>query len=274
MSWSELPTNLRTVLGAALLLVIGVAVASFTLSFIALREVAANQVTGWGRNAWIFPLCVDAALLASEVVLVGVSMVKGVNRAVPFTFMVAFGALTVWFNVARVPADWRLVTAVPPVAGIFMTLLIAFLVKVLALALGKPMQYHAPTAQAGYLAPPQTTVVQLPDGSYGMPGSPFPGYGAGTFPPQGAFGQIPSAPQQGNPQNGHGELSESTKRAAVEMYLSRLTPEQLGVATGSSIVVALAAQGVPLDETYAGRILGEWRVSHKATSGTTVRRKK
>jgi hypothetical protein len=115
MSWSELPTNLRTVLGAALLLVIGVAVASFTLSFIALREVA-------------------SALLASEVVLVGVSMIKGVNRAVPFVFMVLFGALTVWFNVARVPADWRLVTAVPPVAGIFMTLLIAFLVKVLALA--------------------------------------------------------------------------------------------------------------------------------------------
>jgi hypothetical protein len=147
-------------------------------------------------------------------------------------------------------------------------------VKVLALALGKPMQYHAPTAQAGYLAPLQTTVVQLPDGSYGMPGSPFPGYGAGTFPPQGPFGQIPSAPQQGNPQNGRGQLSESTKRAAVEMHLSRLTPAQLGVATGSSIVVALAAQGVPLDETYAGRILGEWRVSHKATTGTTVRRKK
>jgi hypothetical protein len=274
LSWSELPTNLRTVLGAALLLVIGVAVASFTLSFIALREVASAPVTGWGRNAWIFPLCVDAALLASEVVLVGVSMIKGVNRAVPFTFMVLFGALTVWFNVARVPADWRLVTAVPPVAGIFMTLLIAFLMKVLALALGKPMQYHAPTAQVAHLAPPQTTVVQLPDGSYGVPGSPFPGYGAGTFPPQGAFGQMPSAPQQGNPQNGHGELSESTKRAAVEMYLSRLTPEQVGVATGSSIVVALAAQGVPLDETYAGRILGEWRVSHKATTGTTVRRKK
>src|SRR6266496_5771212 len=220
MSWSELPTNLRTVLGAALLLVIGVAVASFSLSFIALREVASNSVTGWGRNAWIFPLCVDMALLASEVVLVGVSMIKGVNRAVPFVFMVLFGALTVWFNVARVPADWRLVTAVPPVAGIFMTLLIAYLVKVLALALGKPMQYHAPTAQAGYLAPPQTTVVQLPDGSYGVPGSPFPGYRAGTFPPQGAFGQMPSPPGAGNPQIGQAEIDDATKRRAVEMYLS------------------------------------------------------
>src|SRR6266536_1400537 len=221
MSWSELPTNLRTVLGAALLLVIGVAVASFTLSFIALREVAAAPVTGWGRNAWIFPLCVDAALLASEVVLVGVSMIKGVNRAVPFVFMVLFGALTVWFNVARVPADWRLVTAVPPVAGIFMTLLLSFLLKVLALATGKTMVYEAPPPQAGY-------------------------------------------------------LSESTKRAAVEMHLSRLTPEQLGVATGSSIVVALAGQGMPIEESYAGRILGEWRASHKSSNGarTTVRRKR
>src|SRR6266699_430498 len=171
MSWSELPTNLRTVLGAALLLVIGVAVASFTLSFIALREVASAPVTGWGRNAWIFPLCVDAALLASEVVLVGVSMIKGVNRAVPFVFMVLFGALTVWFNVERVPAQWRLVTGVPPVAGIFMTLLIAFLVKVLALALGKPMVYEAPPPpQMASLGALQSTLVRLPDGSYGVPG--------------------------------------------------------------------------------------------------------
>ncbi len=277
MSWSELPTNLRTVLGAALLLVIGVAIASFTLSFIALREVASAPVTGWGRNAWIFPLCVDAALLASEVVLVGVSMIKGVNRAVPFTFMVLFGALTVWFNVARVPADWRLVTAVPPVAGIFMTLLIAFLLKVLALALGKPMQYHAPTAQAGYLAPPQTTVVQLPDGSYGVPGSPFPGYGAGTFPPQGAFGQMPSSGGVRNPQIEPAEISEATKRRAVEMYLSGLTADQLGVATASSIVVALAEQGMPIGESYAGRILTDYKAAaQKSANGarTSVRRKK
>ncbi|HEY2959694.1 MAG TPA: DUF2637 domain-containing protein [Actinomycetota bacterium] len=262
-------------LGAALLLVIGVAVASFTLSFIALREVASAPVTGWGRNAWIFPLCVDAALLASEVVLVGVSMIKGVNRAVPFVFMVLFGALTVWFNVARVPADWRLVTAVPPVAGIFMTLLIAFLVKVLALALGKPMQYHAPAVEAAYLAPPQTTVMRLPDGSYGMPGSPFPGYGAGTFPPQGAFGQMPSPPGPGTPQLGHAEVDEATKRRAVELYLSGLSAEQLGVATGSSVVVGVAAQGIALDERYARRILDEYKAARKPANGarTSVRRK-
>jgi hypothetical protein len=275
MSWSELPTNLRTVLGSALLLVIGVAVASFTLSFIALREVASAPVTGWGRNAWIFPLCVDAALLASEVVLVGVSMVKGVNRAVPFVFMVLFGALTVWFNIARVPADWRLVTAVPPLAGIFMTLLISFLFKVLALATGKTMVYEAPPPQAGYLLPPQTVVSRLPDGSYGLPGSPFSGYGAGTFPPQGGFGQMPSALKPGTPQLGHAEVDEATKRRVVEMYLSGLTGEQLGVATGSSVVVALAAQGIALDERYARRILDEFKAARKPANGarTSVRRK-
>jgi hypothetical protein len=189
--------------------------------------------------------------------------------------MILFGALTVWFNVARVPADWRLVTAVPPLAGIFMTLLISFLMKVLALATGKTMIYEAPPPQAGYLVPPQTVVSRLPDGSYGLPGSPFSGYGAGTFPPQGAFGQMPSPTRPGTPQLGHAQIDEATKRRTVEMYLSGLTAEQLGVATGSSVVVALAAQGIALDERYARKILDEYRAAHKPTNGarTSVRRK-
>jgi hypothetical protein len=55
------------------------------------------------------------------------------------------------------------------------------------------------------------------------------------------------------------------------MYLSRLSPQQLGVATGSSIVAALAGQGIAVEETYAGRILGEWRIGHPAP--TSSRRK-
>jgi hypothetical protein len=181
----------------------------------------------------------------------------------------------VWFNVARVPADWRLVTAVPPVAGIFMTLLISFLLKVLALATGKTMVYEAPPPQAGYLMPSQTVVSRLPDGSYGVPGSPFPGYGAGTFPPQGAFGQMPSPTGAGNPQIGHAEIDDATKRRAVEMYLSHLTADQLGVATASSVVVALAGQGMPIGESYAGRILSDYKAAQKSANGarTSVRRK-
>jgi hypothetical protein len=287
MSWSELPTNLRTVLGAALLLVIGVAVASFTLSFIALREVASASVTGWGRNAWIFPLCVDAALLASEVVLVGVSMVKGVNRAVPFTFMVLFGALTVWFNVERVPAEWRLVTGVPPVAGIFMTLLIAFLVKVLALALGKPMVYDTPPPQMASLGAPQTTVVRLPDGSYGLPGSPVAGYGAGPYGPP-AFGQMPTwAPSQlaqtGQPavEGGGGvDQAEATKRRLVEAHLAGLDPGQLDRLTSlgpraaaRELTAALNGQGVAVSERYVQQIWDDWTAAALQQANGTRRRK-
>jgi hypothetical protein len=102
--------------------------------------------------------------------------------------------------------------------------------------------------------------------------TPTPGYGMapshpyGWLPAHPVYGQVPSAPQQGVPQNGHGELAESTKRAAVEMYLSRLSPQELGVATGSSVVAALAGQGITVEETYAGRILGEWRVAHPTPS--------
>jgi hypothetical protein len=86
----------------------------------------------------------------------------------------------------------------------------------------------------------------------------------GLFPPHPVYGQVPSAPPQGTGYNGHGELSEPTKRAAVEMYLSRLDPADLSTTTGSSVVTALAGQGVPIEESYAGRILGEWRTTHPA----------
>src|SRR6266567_4261287 len=162
--WSNLPSHLRTGLGAALLLVIGVAVASFTLSFIALREVASNPAFGWGRNAWIFPACVDMALVACEVVYVSVSMIRGVNPALPFSLMVLFGAATVWFNVERVPAQWRMVTAIPPLAGIFMTLLIAYLFKVFARITGKAWHHEAPP---------------LAYGTLGVPGSPIQGPSGG-----------------------------------------------------------------------------------------------
>jgi len=59
----------------------------------------------------------------------------------------------VWFNVTRFPADMRLVTGVPPVASIFMTILIAFLVKILAQVLGKPLVYRPPPVEYGVIAP-------------------------------------------------------------------------------------------------------------------------
>ncbi len=53
-----------------------------------------------------------------------------------------------------------------------------------------------------------------------------------------------------------------TKRRRVEEYLASLDPGQLGVTTASSIVAAFAAQGMAIEEGYAGRILSEWRLDH------------
>jgi Protein of unknown function (DUF2637) len=275
--WSRLPTNLRTILGCALVLGIGVTAAAFTLSFFALRAVAENPQLEFGKgHAWLFPIALDMALIFAEVLLLGASMVKDYNRAIPILLVLAFGIGTLYFNVTRVPDEVRVITAVPPLASIFMTIGLAYLMKMLTAISGSVQQYHLGDPVYGQLgAPPTTTVVRLPDGSYGMPGSPFAGYGAGTFPPQGAFGQMPSSGGSGTPQIGHAEVDEATKRRAVEMYLSGLDADQLGVATGSSIVVALAERNVPVGERYARTVLDEYKAAQKSRNGarTSVRRK-
>ena len=137
-----------------------------------------------------------------------------------------------------------MVASLPPVLMILSFQVLIAIVKWVMLHLGRPLN------SAAALAPTMPGYGLAPPAPYGL------------FPPHPVYGQVPSAGQQQAPHNGHGELAEPTKRAAVEMYLSRLSPQELGVTTGSSIVAALAAQVVPIEETYAGRILGEWRVNH------------
>ena len=271
--WSSLPSNLRTVLGTALLLGLGVAGAAFTLSFFALRDAAQDPALAWGSgHAWLFPIGVDMALVFFEVLLLGASMVRVTEhdrvvqypRAIPFLLMLVAAAGTLYFNAVHVPEQVRPLALAVPVASILVTLGLAYLLKMLAAASG---------AAAIHLAPPATEpnrIVRHSDVLHGElvrdPQAPY-----GLFPPHPVYGEVPSPGQQQAPQNGHGELPEPTKRAAVEMHLSRLSPQEAGVATGSSIVAALAAQGIPVEETYAGRILSEWRVAHPAPSGARKR---
>jgi Protein of unknown function (DUF2637) len=273
--WSSLPSNLRTVLGTALLLGLGVAAAAFTLSFFALRDAAADPALAWGAgHAWLFPIGVDMALVFFEVLLLGASMVRVTEqdrvvqypRAIPFLLMLVAAAGTLYFNATHVPERVRPLALAVPVASILVTLGLAYLLKMLAAASG---------AAAIHLAPPAlgpNRIVRHSDVLHGElvrePQVPGP---SELFPPHSVYGQVPSPSQQQAPQNGHGELPEPTKRAAVEMHLSRLSPQEAGVATGSSIVAALAAQGIPVEETYAGRILSEWRVDHPAPSGARKR---
>jgi hypothetical protein len=184
-------------------------------------------------------------------------------RAIPFLLMLVAAAGTLYFNATHVPTPVRPIALAVPVASILVTLGLAYLLKMLAAASG---------VAAIHLAPPTlgpNRIVRNADVLHGElvrdPQVPR------LHGPAGAWAQVPSPTQQGAPQNGHGELAEPTKRAAVEMYLSRLSPQELGVTTGSSVVAALAGQGIAVEETYAGRILGEWRVNHSAPDGSRKR---
>jgi hypothetical protein len=272
--WSSLPSNLRTVLGTALLLGLGVAAAAFTLSFFALRDAAQDPALAWGQgNAWLFPIGVDMALVFFEVLLLGASMVRVTERdrvvqyprAIPFLLMLVAAAGTIYFNATHVPERVRPIALAVPVASILVTLGLAYLLKMLAAASG---------AAAIHLAPPPlepNRIVRAGDVLHGELVR-DPGPAPGLHGPAVTWGQMPSPTQQQNSQNGHRELPEPTKRAAVEEYLAGLDADQLATTTRSQVAAELTARGMPVDETYAGRILGEWRVAHLTPSSSRRKR--
>jgi Protein of unknown function (DUF2637) len=274
--WSSLPSNLRTVLGTALVLGLGVAAAAFTLSFFALRDAAADPALAWGQgHAWLFPIGVDMALVFFEVLLLGASMVRihergqvvQYPRAIPFLLVLVAAAGTLYFNATHVPTPVRPLALAVPVASILVTLGLAYLLKMLAAASG---------AAAIHLAPPPlepNRIVRHTDVLHGElvrdPAVP------GLHGPAGTSGHLSWQSQQQAPQipqNGNGELAEPTKRAAVEAYLAGLDADQLATTARSQLAAELTARGMPVDETYAGRILGEWRVAHPPPSSSRRKR--
>jgi hypothetical protein len=261
----HLPAAGRAIIMVVAVGVLAIAVVACATSYNAIYRLVGQLGLYGYRTNQAFPLLLDAAFLVAE----SAAILGGIMRAVtrsdevtkgwPYTAMWLCGLGTIGFNVGHAyllggrhdPLTvWRcIVAALPPILMMVSFQVLIAIVKWVMLHLGRPLNSAAAlTPTAGYgLAPP---------GSYGL------------FPPHPVYGQVPSPAQQGTPQNGHGELAEPTKRAAVEMYLSRLDPEQLGVATGSSVVAALAGQGIAVEETYAGRILGEWRVAHPTPTGS------
>jgi hypothetical protein len=265
----HLPTAGRAIIVVVAVGVFAIAVVACATSYNAIyRLVGQLGLYGYRINQ-AFPLLLDAAFLVAELAAILGGIMRAVTRSDevsvgwPGAAMLLCGLGTIGFNVGHAyllggrgdPLTvWRcVVAALPPVLMMVSFQVLIAIVKWVMLHLGRPLNSAAAlTPTAGYgLAPPA--------GSFGL------------FPPHPVWGQVPSPAQQGVPHNGHGELAEPTKRAAVEMYLSRLRPQELGVATGSSIVAALAAQGIPVEETYAGRILGEWRVAHPALAGARKR---
>jgi hypothetical protein len=278
--WSELPKNLKTVLGLAILGVIGVAAAAFRLSFIALREVASDPGLKFGKgNAWLLPIVLDAALVVSEVILLGASMVRVRNkkgeleqydRTVPFLLVAIFGGATIYFNVTRVPSELRAVTVIPPAASILMTLGLAYLMKMLARVSGANHIYEAPPELDPRLIVRRGDVLQ---GEI-VRGLEVPGYAPGMYGAPGAHGQMPSwAPSQiqqtGQPY-GNGELTEATKRRQVEAYLAALGPDQLQRLAGlgpkaaaRELTPTLNGQGLQVSERYVQQILDEFLAAQR-----------
>jgi hypothetical protein len=273
--WSSLPSNLRTVLGTALLLGLGVAGAAFTLSFFALRDAAQDPALAWGQgHAWLFPIGVDMALVFFEVLLLGASMVRVTDhdrvvqypRAIPFLLMLVAAAGTLYFNATHVPTPVRPLALAVPVASILVTLGLAYLLKMLAAASG---------AAAIHLAPPDqgpNRIIHAGDVLHGElvrdPQAPGP---YELFPPHPVYGQVPSwAPSQ-HDQNGQpevasdGQLAEATKRHQVEAYLAALGPDQLGRLTtlgpraaARELTGTLTSQGIQVSERYVQQILDDW----------------
>jgi hypothetical protein len=268
--WSALPSNLRTVLGTALLLGVGVAAAAFTLSFFALREAAADPALRWGHNhAWLFPIGVDMALVFFEVLLLGASMVRVQEhgrvvqypRAIPFGLVLVAAAGTLYFNATHVPEQVRPIALAVPVASILVTLGLAYLLKMLAAASG---------AEAIHLAPPPLEPNRIVRTADVIHGELVRGPGGQAA----VSGQVPSSTSSETSYLGHPELGgngggEQLKRHQIQAYLATLSAEQLDQLTAREVTAALTDQGMDVSERYVLRLLDEWN----ARRGSGARRK-
>jgi hypothetical protein len=288
--WSSLPSNLRTVLGTALLLGLGVAAAAFTLSFFALRDAAQDPALKFGQgHAWLFPIGVDMALIFFEVLLLGASMVRIQDhgkvvqypRAIPFVLVLVAAAGTLYFNATRVPTPVRPIALAVPVASILVTLGLAYLLKMLAAASG---------TEAIHLAPPPMEphrIVRTTDVLHGelVRDPEVPSDVPGPSGAAGGWGQVPSwapsqLPQNGQPSGaGGGELAEATKRHQVETYLAALGSQQLGRLTtlgprtaARELTGALNGQGVQVSERYVQQIFDDWTAARRQANGRRRKR--
>jgi hypothetical protein len=265
----HLPAAGRAIIIVVAIGVLAIAVVACATSYNAIYRLVGQLGLYGYRITQAFPLLLDAAFLVAELAAILGGIMRAVTRSDevsagwPGAAMLLCGLGTIGFNVGHAyllggrsdPLTvWRcVVAALPPVLMMVSFQVLIAIVKWVMLHLGRPLNSAA-----------ALTPIVMP---YGMaPAGPY-----GWFPPHPVYGQVPSVDQQGAGHNGHGELPEPTKRAAVELYLSRLAPQEVGVATGSSIVAALAGQGIPVEETYAGRILGEWRVNHPTPTGARKR---
>jgi hypothetical protein len=258
----HLPPAGRAIIVTVAAGVLAIAVVACATSYNAIYRLV-EQLGLYGyRTTQAFPLLLDAAFLIAELAAILGGIMRAVTRSDevsqgwPGLTMVLCGLGTIAFNVAHAyliggrhdPLTvWRcVVSALPPVLMTLSFQVLIAIVKWVMLHLGRPLN------SAAVLSPTMPAVGYVP----GMPG------------PWAPYAQMPSVWQQQAGQNGQ---PEGSKRQAVESYLASLDPDQLATATRSQVTAELNARGVPIDETYAGRILGEWRVDRPSPNGSRRR---
>jgi hypothetical protein len=270
--FNSLPPFLRALAVIVVLGVLGVTAGAFVYSYNALYAVG-DKLQNTDRVAWIWPVLIDGQIVVANA---GLALAAALNKPK--------GAMYLWVTLATVASIgfnvWHagdnrvhwLIAAVAPITIEGVCFVGVKVLDWLMHALGRPTTWMLPEKQVGYLTPPQTTVVQLPDGTWGVPPGAFPGYGAGTFPPQAAQQPMMPPPTQQplqppvppeaaknqeplplNGQNGTPDGVASGGRAAdqrakVEAYLDALqaqggldrsvTGRQVAQATGVSLRTA------------------------------------
>jgi hypothetical protein len=259
----------RQIPGAGRLIIVAVAVGVFAIALVACATSynaiyrLVGQLGLYGQfTTQGFPLLLDAAFLVAEsaailgYIMRAVTHSDEVSYGWPVVTMLVCGACTVAFNVAHAyliggrhdPLTvWRCaVASLPPVLMILSFQVLIIIVKWTMLHLGRG------------------TAAAVPGASLMTPGGTWGGYGAGTWPPEGAFGQNPSTIAQRasqTDQNGHdrGWKGEQTRE-----YLATLDKHELAGMTRAQLTADMHTLGVPIDETYAGAILGKHRANGAA----------
>jgi hypothetical protein len=253
----------RQIPGAGRIIIVAVAVGVFAIALVACATSynaiyrLVGQLGLYGQfTTQGFPLLLDAAFLVAESAAILGYIMRAVTRSEevsygwPVVTMLVCGGCTIAFNVAHAyliggrydPLTvWRCaVASLPPVLMILSFQVLIIIVKWVMLHLGRGRSDAVPGAS-----------LMAPAGAWS-------GYGAGTFPPQGAYGQMPSTSAQPTGQNGHdrGWKGEQTRE-----YLATLDGHELTRMTRAQLAADMDTLGVPIDETYAGSILGKYRAN-------------
>jgi hypothetical protein len=259
----------RSIIATVAVLTVAITAVAFVASYNALYRLFSDLglYGEWVTRA--IPLLLDAAFIGGELAAILAGMLRAItgdraiHRGWPAAVVLVCGALTIALNVVHAylldphagPLTfWRcLAAALPPGLMILAFQIDIAIVRWVMIALGRPL-----------------IGVDTPGHPLGVPqvpaGGAFGGYGAGTFPQQGAYGEMPSQSAQRAGQNGHdrGWKGEQTRE-----YLGTLDAGELAGMTRAQLTADMHTLGVPIDETYAGAILGK----HRANGAIKERRR-